>query len=142
MEYVYVIIRVKTWLDPFYKERGDGLQTNVFFCPPSLTIQMKRHNWAIRGHGTALHCDHFWRFFSVNYVDFSQSIQHLKSVKISKPLHTAGLDTIFVQIYMDALPGVPGVSKNQIFFLQIYCLVFALRLPQKGTNFEKSSKLK
>ena len=31
--------------------------------------------------------------------------------------HTAGLDTILVQIYMDALPGVPGVSKNQnIFF--------------------------
>ena len=30
--------------------------------------------------------------------------------------HTAGLDTIFVQIYMDVLPGVPGVSKNQIFF--------------------------
>ena len=29
---------------------------------------------------------------------------------------TAGLDTIFVQINMDALPGVPGVSKNQIFF--------------------------
>jgi hypothetical protein len=31
-------------------------------------------------------------------------------------LHTAGLDTIFVQIYMDALPGVPGVLKNQNFF--------------------------
>ena len=30
--------------------------------------------------------------------------------------HTAGLDTIFVQIYMDALPGVPGVSKNQNLF--------------------------
>ena len=30
--------------------------------------------------------------------------------------HTAGLDTIFIQIYMDVLPGVPGVSKNQIFF--------------------------
>ena len=30
--------------------------------------------------------------------------------------HTAGLDTIFIQIYMDALPGDPGVSKNQIFF--------------------------
>ena len=30
--------------------------------------------------------------------------------------HTAGLDTIFVQIYMDPPPGVPGVSKNQIFF--------------------------
>ena len=31
--------------------------------------------------------------------------------------HTADLDTIFVQIYMDALPGVQGVSKNQNFFL-------------------------
>ena len=31
-------------------------------------------------------------------------------------LHTAGSDTIFVQIYMDTPPGVPGVSKNQIFF--------------------------
>ena len=30
--------------------------------------------------------------------------------------HTASSDTIFVQIYMDALPGVPGVSKNQNFF--------------------------
>ena len=30
--------------------------------------------------------------------------------------HTAGLDTIFVQSYMDTLPGVPGVSKNQNFF--------------------------
>ena len=27
------------------------------------------------------------------------------------------LDTILIQIYMDAPPGVPGVSKNQIFFL-------------------------
>ena len=32
------------------------------------------------------------------------------------PVHTAGSDTIFVQIYMDTLPGVPGVSKNHIFF--------------------------
>ena len=31
-------------------------------------------------------------------------------------VHTAGSDTIFIQIYMDAPPGVPGVSKNQIFF--------------------------
>jgi hypothetical protein len=27
--------------------------------------------------------------------------------------HTAGLDTISVQIYIDTLPGVLGVSKNQ-----------------------------
>ena len=27
--------------------------------------------------------------------------------------HTAGLDTIFIQIYMDGPQGVPGVSKEQ-----------------------------
>ena len=32
--------------------------------------------------------------------------------------HTAGLDNIFVQIYMDALPGVPEVSYNQILFFK------------------------
>ena len=38
-------------------------------------------------------------------------------LKMIQPIiHTAGLDTIFIQIYMDALPGVPGVSKNQNFF--------------------------
>ena len=33
---------------------------------------------------------------------------------MEKPLskHTARLDTTFVQIYMDAPPGVPGVSKE------------------------------
>ena len=30
--------------------------------------------------------------------------------------HTAGSNTIFVQIYMDPPPGVPGVSKNHNFF--------------------------
>ena len=43
---------------------------------------------------------------------------------------------------MDALPGVPGVSKNQNFFLQIKMLRFCARIAQKGTNFEKLSKLK
>ena len=31
-------------------------------------------------------------------------------------LHTPGSETIFFQIYIDAPPGVPGVSKNWIFF--------------------------
>ena len=26
--------------------------------------------------------------------------------------HAAGLDTIFIQIYMEGPPGVPGVSKE------------------------------
>ena len=30
--------------------------------------------------------------------------------------HRAGSDTIFVKIYMDPPPRVPGVSKNQNFF--------------------------
>ena len=28
------------------------------------------------------------------------------------PSHTAGSDTILIQIYMDAPPGVPGMSKK------------------------------
>ena len=32
--------------------------------------------------------------------------------------HRAGSDTILIQIYMDALPGVPGLSKIRIYFLQ------------------------
>ena len=31
-------------------------------------------------------------------------------------IHTARCDTILIQIYMDAPPGVPGVSKNHIYF--------------------------
>ena len=56
--------------------------------------------------------------------------------------HTAGLDTIFIQIYMDALPGVPGVSKNQIFFLQIKLLSFCAKIAPKRHKLRKSSKLK
>ena len=33
---------------------------------------------------------------------------------MSQLMHTAGSDTIFIQIYMDALQGLPGVSKSQI----------------------------
>ena len=50
--------------------------------------------------------------FSTEASKYFSSIVGLKMTKE----HTAGLDTIFVQIYMDALPGVPEVSKNQIFF--------------------------
>ena len=35
-----------------------------------------------------------------------------------------------------------GVKKSDFFFYKLNCWVFALELPQKGTNFEKSSKLK
>ena len=64
--------------------------------------------------------------------------------------HTAGSDTIFIQIYMDALPGVPGVSKNQIFFLQIKLLSSCAKIAPKrhklffssfeGTRGEKNPK--
>ena len=55
--------------------------------------------------------------------------------------HTAGLDTIFVQIYMDAPPGVPGVSKNQN-FLQIKLLSSCAKIAAKRHKLQKSSKLK
>ena len=55
--------------------------------------------------------------------------------------HTAGLDTIFVQIYMDALPGVPGVSKNQNFFLQIKVLSFCANIAPKRHKLRKIVKI-
>ena len=48
--------------------------------------------------------------------------QTVVDIELHKPAvtdesgHTARCNTIFVQIYMDAPPGVPGVSKNQIYF--------------------------
>ena len=45
-----------------------------------------------------------------------QGKKGVSSFNVAADLHTAGSDTIFVQIYMDPPPGVPGVSKNQIFF--------------------------
>ena len=38
--------------------------------------------------------------------------KHILQSFIVLSIHTAGSDTIFVQIYMDTLSGVPGVSKN------------------------------
>ena len=34
------------------------------------------------------------------------------TMRVSKALHTAGLDSIFIQIHMDAPPGVPRMSKE------------------------------
>ena len=51
--------------------------------------------------------------------------------KIDRQLHfTARSDTIFIQIYMDAPPGVPEVSKNKI-FLQIKLLSFCSNIEPK-----------
>jgi hypothetical protein len=40
-------------------------------------------------------------------------------------------NTIFVQIYMDPPPRVPGVSKNQNFFSQIKLLSFCANIAPK-----------
>ena len=50
---------------------------------------------------------------------------------VDTSLHPAGLDTIIVQIYMDALPGVSGMSKKSDFFLQIKLLSFCARIVPK-----------
>ena len=54
------------------------------------------------------------------------------------PINTAGLDTIFVQIYMDALPGV---SKIRFFFLQIKLLSFCARIAPKRHKLQKIVKI-
>ena len=55
--------------------------------------------------------------------------------------HTAGSDTIFVQIYMDPPPGVPGVSKNQIFFSQIKLLSFCANIAPQKHKLQKTIKI-
>ena len=62
--------------------------------------------------------------------------------RTKKILNTTSLDTIFVQIYMDPPPGVPGVSKSQNSFFTNKTVEFALILSQNGTFFKKPSKLK
>ena len=39
-------------------------------------------------------------------------VREKDGVSKRSPAHTAGSDTIFIQICMDAPPAVPGVSKN------------------------------
>jgi hypothetical protein len=56
--------------------------------------------------------------------------------------NTAGSDTIFIQIYMDAPPGVPGVSKNQKYFLPIKLLSSCAKIAPKRQKLQKTSKLK
>ena len=48
--------------------------------------------------------------------------------------HTARLDTIIIQITMDVLSGVPGVSNN---ILQINLLSFCTKIEPKLNNRQK-----
>ena len=52
-------------------------------------------------------------------------------------LHTPRSDTIFIQTYMDLPPGVPGVSKNQIFLLLSSCA----KIDPKKQQLRKSVKI-
>ena len=54
--------------------------------------------------------------------------------------HTAGLDTIFIQIYGRAPRGPRGVKKSE-FFLQIKLLSFCARIAPKGTKRHKLRKI-
>jgi hypothetical protein len=58
----------------------------------------------------------------------------------SSTFHTASSDTIFIQIYMDAPPGVPGVSKNEIFFVEIKLLSSCAKIDPKRQNLSKLKK--
>ena len=57
-----------------------------------------------------------WHLFFMTSYKTKQKELFVKITETIINIHTAGSDTIFVQIYMDTLPGVQGVSKNQIFF--------------------------
>ena len=54
--------------------------------------------------------------------------------------HTASSDTIFIQITMDTPAGVPGVSKNHNFFLQINMLRSCAKIEPKLKKLRKTAK--
>ena len=62
----------------------------------------------------------------------------LRRSQITQPVRTLFL---FKSIWTQP-QGSQGCQKIRIFFYKKNCWVLALRWPQKGTNFEKSSKLK
>ena len=71
------------------------------------------------------------------------STKEIADEEFLKTFHTACLDTIFIQIYMDAPPGPgPRGVKNQIFFLQIKLFSSCAKIAPKRHKLQKSSKLK
>ena len=56
--------------------------------------------------------------------------------------HTGCLDPKKFLSTIDAPPGVPGVSKNHIFFLQMKLLSFCAKIASKRHKLQKPSKLK
>ena len=59
--------------------------------------------------------------------------------RIAPICHTAGSDII--QIYMEVLPGVPRVSKNQNFYLQIKLLSSCAKIAPKRHKLKKIVKI-
>ena len=71
---------------------------------------------------------------------FSKNSPRTRGIDFRFP-HTAGSDTIFVQIYMDTPPGVPGVSKNQKKISQIKLLSFCANIASKRHKPQKTIKI-
>ena len=79
--------------------------------------------------------------FHCKYLKHIHHLQYFAKTILHKLNHTASSDNIFVQIYMDALPGVPGVSKNQNFFLQIKLLSFCAKIAPERHKLRKIIKI-
>ena len=67
--------------------------------------------------------------------------QAMKLVGFLIIYHTAGSDPIFIQIYTDAPPGVPGVSKNRIYFFTNKSVEFCAKIEPEWQKLQKLSKL-
>ena len=59
-----------------------------------------------------------------------------------KPKDTAGSDTIFIQIYMDAPPGVPGVSKEPEGLINNTLMCFCANIQPKLKKLRKPYEIK
>ena len=70
--------------------------------------------------------DLFWSFIFEYQINLGVFL-----IQCGYRFHTARCNTIFVQIYMDAPPGVPWVSKNHIFFSQMKLFSFCAKIALK-----------
>jgi hypothetical protein len=66
----------------------------------------------------------------------------VRATSILSPKHSGRMDSKTIHSTIDTPPGVPGVSKNHIFFSQIKVLSFCPKIAQKRHKLQKWSKLK
>ena len=78
----------------------------------------------------------------INVALLLQSLEYLDACSnLNTLLHSGRMDSKTIHSTIDAPPGIPGVSKNQIFFLQIKLLSSCSNISPKRHKLRKIIKI-